>query len=477
MKTNFLKRVMMSLVAIAAFGLTSCGDSTPTFVDYANDGSVELNLAYEGKDFYADGVGQVTLALHIDGDTTHFYPVVTTTKSDIIKVRYFGIDTPESTGRVQEWGATASAFTKAKIKQANEHGTIVVSTAQASYGPPKHDSTGERYVGLVWINETVPNAPSNSLVLLNLMIVQEGLSWVKNVQDMPDYSQTFYKAQNQAEDFEKCLFSPEGEPGFNRGDYESTSLLDLKIEVERSILDPNYENLYHNQKVRVTGTVAGFSNGTMYLVDYYSEEDGGREEGGEWAGINIFCGMGAVSSIYTTVNTYLQICALALNSETFGFQLTGAEGHFPNVPSLRKDDDALIIRTAAENAGSPTDLHYFEYTSSELSTVTTNRDFECLYSPVIVTDTVTVNDFYINQKGDEITLRFTGCTFSVYITNLSWCKFDSTRPSYIWKTENDYIGQSFNISGIYTWHRTTSGNLTFQITPNTKSSMSWVQPV
>jgi len=93
MKTNFLKRVMMSLVAIAAFGLTSCGDSTPTFVDYANDGSVKLNLAYEGKDFYADGVGQVTLALHIDGDTTHFYPVVTTTKSDIIKVRYFGIDT------------------------------------------------------------------------------------------------------------------------------------------------------------------------------------------------------------------------------------------------------------------------------------------------------------------------------------------------------------------------------------------------
>ncbi|MDD2297148.1 MAG: hypothetical protein PHX79_04970, partial [Sphaerochaetaceae bacterium] len=108
MKQHLIKTVIMSLLAVATFGVTSCG---PSFVDYANDGSVKLNLPYEGRDFYTDGVGQVTLALHIDGDTTHFYPVVTTTSTEIIKARYFGIDTPESTGRVQEWGASASAFT------------------------------------------------------------------------------------------------------------------------------------------------------------------------------------------------------------------------------------------------------------------------------------------------------------------------------------------------------------------------------
>ncbi|HOZ02585.1 MAG TPA: thermonuclease family protein [Bacilli bacterium] len=472
MKHNLIKTMIMSLLAIATFGVTSCGG--PSFVDYANDGSVKLNLPYEGKDFYTDGVGQVTLALHIDGDTTHFYPVVTTTSTDIIKARYFGIDTPESTGRVQEWGATASAFTKAKIKNANENGTIVVSSAQHAYGVPLHDSTGERYVGLVWINETVKNAPSDSLILLNLLIVQEGLSWVKNVQDMEEYSDTFYAAQRQAEKFKMCLFSLDPEPGFNTGDYETTSLLDLKIEVEKSILDPEYANPFHNQKVRVTGTVAGFSNGTMYLVDYYSEENGGRFEGGEWAGINIFCGMGAVSSKYTTVNTYLQICALAINSETFGFQLTGAEGHFPNIPSLRQEDDALIIYSAEENVNTDYNLHYFEYTSSQMSTIASANGFECLYSPVIITNSVTVSSFYINDKGDEITLRFTGCSFSVYITNTSWCKFDPSKPSEIWNTEEEYLGKSFMISGIYTYHRTTSGNLTFQITPNLLSSITWV---
>ncbi|HPS18859.1 MAG TPA: thermonuclease family protein, partial [Bacilli bacterium] len=187
MKINLVKKVMISLLALGAFGVTSC-DKTPTFVDYAHDGSVAINLPYEGKDFYKDGVGQVTLALNIDGDTTHFYPVVTATSSEIIKVRYYGIDTPESTGRVQEWGATASKFTKEKINNANANGTIVVSSAQSSYGTPLHDSTGTRYVGLVWINETVKNAPSDSLILLNLMIVQAGLSWVKNVQEMPQYA-------------------------------------------------------------------------------------------------------------------------------------------------------------------------------------------------------------------------------------------------------------------------------------------------
>ncbi|HPS19272.1 MAG TPA: hypothetical protein PLR04_04060, partial [Bacilli bacterium] len=285
---------------------------------------------------------------------------------------------------------------------------------------------------------------------------------------------TFFAAQAQAEDFKMCLFSPDGEPDFNKGDYETTSLLDLKIEVEKSILDPDYVNPFDNKKVRITGTVAGFSNGTMYLVDYYSEENGGRYPGGEWAGINIFCGMGAVSSIYTTVNTYLQLCALALNSETFGFQLTGAEGHFPTVPSLRKDDDALIIYNATQNLETEYNLHYFEYSSTQLNSLVSNTSFECLYSPVIVTDPVTVSSFYINNDGDEITLRFTGCNFSVYITNTSWCKFDPSKPSDIWNTEAEYLGKSFMISGIYTWHRSNSGNLTFQITPNLLSSITWV---
>ena len=102
------------------------------FHDYVKDGSVKLGLEYAGKNFYTDGVEQVSLLTPIDGDTAHF----TTSNGPTLKARFFGIDTPESTGKVQEWGVPASNFTKDKLKAADKNGTIVVSSPQSTYGAP-----------------------------------------------------------------------------------------------------------------------------------------------------------------------------------------------------------------------------------------------------------------------------------------------------------------------------------------------------
>ena len=59
----------------------------------------------EGYEF-----NDVKLYQSIDGDTAHFIPLVTTTSRLNIKSRYYGIDTPESTGRIQPWGQPASDF-------------------------------------------------------------------------------------------------------------------------------------------------------------------------------------------------------------------------------------------------------------------------------------------------------------------------------------------------------------------------------
>ena len=425
--------------------LESSESAQEEFIDYVHiNESARLSLDYVGHDFYTDGIGEVTLRTAIDGDTAHFNPVVTTTSTLAIKARFYGIDTPESTGRIQPYGKAASNFTKSKLKSAAEHGTIVISTAREDYGAPEYDSTGSRFVSLVWINETEKHASYDSLVLLNLWIVQDGFSWVKNVDAIPRFKEVFLLAEAQAKKFKLNLFSGEDDPDFPKGDFEIITLLDLKQETERIITDPNYESIYDNTKISVTGTVAGFTNGTLYLQDYFSEENGGRN-GGEYAAINCFCGMSAVPEKYIALNTYVRVCGYAVNSENFGFQITGLEGHFPTVTSLREDDDVEILLKASENVDEH-ELTYLEYTKDELNTITDNKTFDCLNCAVRVTENLKVNRFYINDDQTEITLYFENCSFNAYITFPYAGNPD--KPQYIWKTEADFLNKQFTLQGV-----------------------------
>ena len=448
------------------------------WVDYVKGDTVKLTLDYKNRDFYKDGIGEVTLKTAIDGDTAHFNPVVTTTSRLAIKSRYYGIDTPESTGRIQPWGKPASNFNKERLKAAAEHGTIVVSSAQDGYGVPQYDSTGERFVSLIWINEEKKNANYDELYLLNLAIVQEGYSWVKNVTDMPSYANTFYAAETQAKKYKLNLFSGEDDPTYPKGGYINTSLLDLKVATENYIKDPTYQSELDGSKVRVHGTVAGYSNSTMYLQSFFSEEDseeirgqGNGVVGGEYASINVFCGMSSVPSKYRKINTFIELCVFAVYSENFGFQLTGAEGHFPIVASEAKDDDCKILLTADENTDDQ-QLHVLEYTSTRLSQIANSGDFECLNCAVKVTDAVTCNDFYINTKGDEITLGFAGCKFSAYIT-FPYAGDPEKKFEY-WNTEEQFVGKKFLLSGIYTYHQAQSGKISYQIVFNDATGLEWV---
>ena len=485
-----MKKFKQITLAIATFlsvallaGCNNGGPKTPSqgdenWVDYTQSAAVRLSLDYKDRDFYKDGIGQVKLYQSIDGDTAHFTPLVTTTSRLNIKSRYYGIDTPESTGRIQPWGGPASKFNAAKLKLANENGTIVVSTAQENYGSPQYDSTGERFVSLIWIHESKKDAPFNELYLLNLAIVQEGYSWVKNVQDMPSYADTFYAAETQAKNYKLRLFSGVPEDDFPTGDYVNTSLLDLKVATENYIKDKNYQSPLDGTKVRIRGTVAGYSNGTMYLQSYFEESDseeirgeGKGVKGGEYASINVFCGMSSVPSKYRKINTFIQLCVFAKYSENFGFQLTGAEGHFPIVESEATEEDCKILIKAEENVGEQS-LHMIEYKAAELSEIAKNGSFECLNCSVKVTDPVECNYFRINTAGTEITLGFKDCDFDAYIT-FSYAGDPEKKFEY-WNTEEQFVGKKFLLSGIYTYH-TYNDKTSYQIIFNDASGLEWVK--
>ena len=446
------------------------------WIDYVNNGSVKLALDYEGRDFYKDGVGQFSLKTPIDGDTAHFTPLVDSLGKGTMKARFYGIDTPESTGKVQEYGKPASNFTKEQLKYADAHGTIVVSSAQNDYGAPEPDSTGSRYVSLVWVNMDKKNAPYDELVLLNLWIVQEGLSWVKNVQSMPQYSDTFYAAENQAKAYYLNLHSGEPDPLFNYGDYEDASLLDIKNEISATLNEEGHENAFDNQKIRVQGTVAGFSNHILYLQDYVLYDNDHPELGGEYCGVNIFVGMSAINSKYTKLNTFLQVCGLAQDTENYGFQITDTQGRFP-AGSGTSENDAKIIYKPAENEETEHNLYTFDFSTSSMNAIASAKnpyDLTNLNCLTHITDVLTCNRVFINDSASqEITVYFQGASFNCYIPyNYYGNPEDDTER---WVKEEDFLGKSFTLTGVYVLHKTTSGKITFQIIPNKSSDFLWVQ--
>ena len=64
-----------------------------------------------------DGVTFATVDRYVDGDTTQFEANLAAGQNSI-SVRYLGLDTPESTYKVEPWGIAAAKFTKSKLQNA-----------------------------------------------------------------------------------------------------------------------------------------------------------------------------------------------------------------------------------------------------------------------------------------------------------------------------------------------------------------------
>ena len=135
-------------------GNTTVADNTQYYD--AITSTLKLGKSFEGKNFLTEGIGRATVDAFTDGDTTRFK----LEQGDIISVRYYQVDTPESTGNVQKWGKAASLFAKTRLSEATE--IVLEATATRA----EKDSYGTRYLAYVWADG----------VLVNLEVVQNGYS-------------------------------------------------------------------------------------------------------------------------------------------------------------------------------------------------------------------------------------------------------------------------------------------------------------
>ncbi len=214
-------------------------------IDYAasvkpGEDSVSLKMVVKGVHSY------------IDGDTTHFDIDGIVNGKNVVKARYLAVNTPESTGKIEEWGKAASNFTKETLKKAH---SIMIESDTMNWDI---DSTGDRCLLWVWY-KTDANAEWRNL---NIELLQNGLAIASNSGNNR-YGKVCMDAIAQAKAQKLHIYSGEKDPGFFYGDAYEVTIKELRRNIED----------YADQKVAFTGIVTLDSNNGVYVESYDAETD------------------------------------------------------------------------------------------------------------------------------------------------------------------------------------------------------------
>jgi len=246
--TLFKKTLSVLLVLAISIGLlVGCGDTGEGNgpVDYA--GTLKLDMSSDTLK-----IENVTVKNYIDGDTTHFNVPTSVYETGVLKARYLAVNTPESTGKIEEWGKAASTFTKEKLKSA------VSITLESDTDSLNADSTGSRYMLWVWYQPSEGAEFRN----LNVELLQNGLAIASNSANNR-YGTTCMDAIRQASTASLKVYSDEPDPDFYYGDVVALDLKELKY----NIAD------YVNTKVSFECTVTKNDGQAIYVENYDADTD------------------------------------------------------------------------------------------------------------------------------------------------------------------------------------------------------------
>lgn len=261
---NMMKK--LSIILMLCLTITLMGGCTPADNQNTSDGSENTSendsQEIEVVDYAASvtldmssstAKQEVTVKTFVDGDTTHFNVPTSVMPSGVLKARYLGINTPESTGKIEEWGKKASRFTREKLESAT---SIIVESDDANWNA---DSTGDRYLVWVWYKP----ADSDTYRNLNIEILQEGLAIASNSANN-SYGSVCMNAINQAKELKLNINSGEQDPDYYYGDTIELTLKELRTNTEA----------YSGMNVAFTGIVStNDGNNSVYVESYDAETD------------------------------------------------------------------------------------------------------------------------------------------------------------------------------------------------------------
>lgn len=384
--------VALILVLSGALMLTACdkiADNTEHFDAITK--TLKLTEDYDGKGFLQDGIGTATVSGYVDGDTTRF----TLSTRQTVTIRYYEVNTPESTGQIEKWGKAASDFTKSRLSQADK---IVLQSTTG--GAAVHDSYGVRYLGYVWYS-----LPGEDFRCLNLELVENGYSKNNGVED-PDhpYYSYFAKAEDFARGFKSRLFSALDDPLYH-DEAMITTIKDINENLDAIVAGSGESNDFFNvdsrggAKVQFEGYLESLyisNSGTYTFVAVQYDRDTGASYR-----VNVYC---AYTSTYATNMKVGDLFKIVGNIQEFPqgslkFQISGI-----NYNTVEDGKDTTFLKQSN---------YFITFDSSllEEGTYVPNYSKNC-YGDLTVTETGTVADGMLTFKGtatrhDGTTKEFT----------------------------------------------------------------------
>ncbi len=251
---EMLKKVSWLLLLCLMAACPALAEGADASADFA--GRAALNLHSETAKL------EVTVKTYVDGDTTHFLVPEDVIPGGVLKARYLAINTPEVTGKIEEYGKKAAQFTRERLSGAE---SIIIESDTDTWNK---DSTGDRYLVWVWYKQAGMEEYRN----LNIEILQNGLA-NPSAAKQNRYGDICVAALNDARERKLNIFSGQKDPDFYYGDAVELTLRELRTHPER----------YEGVKVAFNGVITMNSNNSVFVEALDAET-------GRYYGMSVYYG-------------------------------------------------------------------------------------------------------------------------------------------------------------------------------------------
>ena len=428
MMSHLRKILAFSLVLCLILGvLAGCGnDPQPTepasteptveTVDYAGQLKLNMNSSTLKQ--------EVTVKTYVDGDTVHFYVPESVMPGGVLKARFLAINTPESTGKIEEYGKAASNFTKQTLQAAE---SIIIESDNTTWNA---DSTGGRYLVWIWYK----TADMDDYRNLNIEILQNGLAIASN-SGGNIYGDTALAAIAQAKAQKLNVHSGQKDPDFYYGEAVELDLKELRSNVED----------YNGLKVAFTGIVAVNSNNSVYVETYDSETD-------MYYGMSVYYGYGLNGDGVQILNAgnEVRIVGTVQYYETGGtWQVSGL-----TYRSMKPTDPGNIQKLSEGHSPAYALTDPDRFANGTVDVVVDETVTTLPYAQLAMSTSVQMNDLYVRDvytTNDEESSSYGAMTLTCESSNgviISVRTVVLTDAEGNLITEDVYLGQTIDVKGI-----------------------------
>ncbi len=346
---------------------TSSQPSNVDFVDYVAGLKLDMNSETKKQ--------EVTVKNFIDGDTTHFNVPTGISESGVLKARYLAIDTPESTGKIEEYGKTASNFTHSTLEKAT---SIIVESDTSEWNL---DSTGGRFLVWVWYK----TADSEDYRNLNLEILQNGLCAASN-SGGNRYGETCLAALSQAQAMKLNLYSGEKDPNFYYGEVQQITLSVLRTNIQA----------FEGTKVSFEGVITRNDGKNGIYVEELDPETG------IYNAMYVYYGTTAAGALVEMLGLGNRVRIVGTVSSFNGtYQVSGLQ-----LDRRHPEDVGSCALISTGNAAAYAEIDAKTFTSSKVHVEVEGEDKEFDYADLALNSTVSmknlkVKDIYVTKNEDS----------------------------------------------------------------------------